>query len=99
LLIPLLIELSPGSKWSTRDRGRPGTIGFKLNLRPRTLAVKAAPSDLNAFAIDKVLFEILEIAEGRSQASPMDFRRRCCIHSLPAAIKINMKLDPRRSIT
>jgi DNA mismatch repair protein MutL len=100
LLIPLLIELSPGQQVEyTRIASDLEAIGFETEpFGPRTLAVKAAPADLNAFAIDKVLFEILEIAEGEMrQAAPMDFRRAMAASiACQAAIKINMRLDPAK---
>ena len=61
----------------------------------RTIAVKAAPAGVGPADIEKLVFEILEIAEGELRKVSMDDLRRGMAASIAcrAAIKINMRLD------
>ena len=61
----------------------------------RTIAVKAAPASVGAADLEKILFEILETAEGELRgASLEDLRRNICASiACRAAIKINTRLD------
>lgn len=100
LLMPILIDLSPGQQVEySRIAGDLDAIGFDTEpFGPRTLAVKAAPADLSPAEIERVLFEILEIAEGElRQVAAADFRRAMAASlACRAAIKINMRLDPAK---
>jgi DNA mismatch repair protein MutL len=60
--------------------------------------VKAAPAGVGAGDIDKVLFEILEIAEREFRSASLDDLRRAMAASIAcrAAIKINMRLEPAK---
>ena len=61
----------------------------------RTIAVKAAPAGVGPAEIEKILFEILEIAESELRSLSLDDIRRNIAASIAcrAAIKVNMKLD------
>ncbi len=61
----------------------------------RTIAVKAAPAGVGPADIEKLVFEILEIAEGELRKVSVDDLRRGMAASIAcrAAIKINMRLD------
>jgi len=87
---PLLILCSSSSprpaSGVARIAGDLEAIGFETEPFARErFAVKAAPSDLNAFAIDKVCSRFSRLRKGRCAASPMDFRRAMLIHSCQAA--------------
>src|SRR5260370_15776413 len=59
------------------------------------MAVKGAPAEVSVSDRDKVIFEILETAEGELRGLSMDDVRRNIAASIAcrAAIKINMRLD------
>jgi hypothetical protein len=61
----------------------------------RTIAVKGAPAGVGPAEIEKLVFEILEIAEGELRKVSLDDLRRAMAASIAcrAAIKINMRLD------
>ena len=61
----------------------------------RTIAVKAAPAGVTPAEIEKLVFEILEIAEEELRRISLDDIRRAIAASIAcrAAIKVNMKLD------
>ncbi|MBV9403785.1 MAG: DNA mismatch repair protein MutL, partial [Acidobacteriaceae bacterium] len=64
----------------------------------RTIAIKAAPAGVGAGDIEKVVFEILEIAEKELRSASLDEVRRnvCATIACRAAIKINTKLEPKK---
>ena len=97
LLLPILLELSAAQQV---EYGRVASdlesIGFEIEpFGPRTLAVKAAPGDVSAAEVEKLLFEILEIAEQEYRNTSIDEIRRQMAASIAcrAAIKINTPLD------
>jgi DNA mismatch repair protein MutL len=61
----------------------------------RTLAIKGAPGGVSPAEIEKLVFEILEMAEGEHSKASLDDLRRGMAASIAcrAAIKINMRLD------
>jgi DNA mismatch repair protein MutL len=65
---------------------------------PRTIAVQAAPAAVAAAEIEKLLFEILEIAEAELRGLSLEDVRRAVAASVAchAAIKVNMPLDQRK---
>jgi DNA mismatch repair protein MutL len=100
LLVPLVIGLSAAQQIEyARIAGELDALGFETEpFGNRTLAVKAAPAGLPAAEIDKVLFEILEIAERELRRASLDDVRRAMAASIAcrAAIKINMRLEPAK---
>jgi DNA mismatch repair protein MutL len=100
LLIPLVVDLSPAQMAEfERVRGELDASGFEAEaFGPRSVAVKAAPAALGAPEIERVIFEILEIADKELRETTVDDLRREMAASIAcrAAIKINTPLDARR---
>ena len=97
LLMPLIIQLTPEQQIDyARIAAELHASGFETEpFGNRTIAVKAAPAAVGAADLEKILFEILEIAETEMRtASLEDLRRNICASiACRAAIKINMRLD------
>jgi DNA mismatch repair protein MutL len=97
LLMPLIVQLTAGQQIEyARIAEELNAIGFETEpFGNRTIAVKAAPAAIGAGDLERVLFEILEIAEGELRGVSIDDLRRGIAASLAcrAAIKINMRLD------
>lgn len=97
LLIPIMLELSaPQQVEFARISAELEMAGFEIEpFGPRTLAVKAAPSDVSIAEVEKVVFEILEIAEQEMRRESFEDIRRNMAASIAcrAAIKINTPLD------
>jgi len=97
LLMPILIELSAAQQIEyARIADELERSGFETEpFGTRTIAVKAAPADVGPADIEKLVFEILEIAEGEMRRASLDDLRRAVAASIAcrAAIKINMRLD------
>jgi DNA mismatch repair protein MutL len=97
LLMPILIELTAGQQIEyAQIAGELDRAGFDSEpFGQRTIAVKAAPAGVGPGDIEKLVFEILEIAEGELRKVSMDDLRRAMAASIAcrAAIKINMRLD------
>lgn len=100
LLMPLVLHLTPSQQF---DYAR---IGDELNAHGfetepfghRTVAIKAAPSGVGAGDVEKIIFEILEVAETELRSASLDEIRRnvCATIACRAAIKINTKLEPKK---
>lgn len=97
LLTPLTIELTPAQQADyDRIAGELDAIGFETEpFGPRVIAVKAAPAAVGAAEVEKLIFEILEIAERELRRVSLDDLRRGIAASIAcrAAIKVNMRLD------
>ena len=100
LLMPMVIELTAGQQIEyDRIAAEMNALGFETEpFGIRTIAVKAAPADVGAGDIERVLFEILEIAEKELRKASLEDLRRGIAASIAcrAAIKINMRLDQRK---
>ena len=100
LLVPLVIGLSAAQQIEyARIAEELDAMGFETEpFGNRTVAVKAAPAGVSAPEIEKVLFEILEIAEQELRRASLDDVRRAMAASIAcrAAIKINMRLEPAK---
>jgi DNA mismatch repair protein MutL len=100
LLVPHVITLSAAQQIEyARIADELNTLGFETEpFGNRTIAVKAAPAGLGQAEIEKVMFEILEIAEKELRKASLDDLRRAMAASIAcrAAIKINMRLDPAK---
>ena len=100
LLIPPVITLSAGQQIEyARIAEELEGLGFETEpFGNRTIAVKSAPAGLAGADIEKVLFEILEIAEQELRKTSLDDLRRSIAASIAcrAAIKINMRLEPEK---
>ena len=97
LLMPLVLQLTAAQQIEyARIAGEMERSGFDTEpFGNRTIAVKAAPAGVGAGDIEKLVFEILEIAEGELRQASLDGLRRGLAASVAcrAAIKINMRLD------
>ena len=97
LLMPLVLELSASQQVEyARIAGELDRAGFDSEpFGNRTIAVKAAPAGVGPGDIERLVFEILEIAEGElRKVSLADLRRAMAAGiACRAAIKINMRLD------
>jgi DNA mismatch repair protein MutL len=100
LLVPLVIGLSAAQQIEyARIAEELDALGFETEpFGNRTVAVKSAPAGVPAAEIEKVLFEILEIAERELRRASLDDVRRSMAASIAcrAAIKINMRLEPAK---
>jgi len=97
LLMPILIELTAGQQIEyAQIAGELERAGFDTEpFGQRTIAVKGAPAGVGPGDIEKLVFEILEIAESELRKVSMGDLRRAMAASIAcrAAIKINMRLD------
>jgi DNA mismatch repair protein MutL len=97
LLMPILLDLTAGQQIEyARIAGELDRSGFDSEpFGVRTIAVKGAPAGVGPAEIEKLVFEILEMAEGEPGKVSLDDLRRGMAASIAcrAAIKINMRLD------
>ncbi len=97
LLMPLILQLTPEQQIDyARIADELHASGFETEpFGNRTIAVKAAPAAVGAADLERILFEILEIAEEEFRGASLDDLRRsiCASIACRAAIKINMRLD------
>ncbi len=97
LLMPMILELTAGQQIEyARIAGELERVGFDSEpFGNRTIAVKAAPAGVGPADVEKLVFEILEIAEDELRRVSVDDLRRSMAASIAcrAAIKINMRLD------
>jgi DNA mismatch repair protein MutL len=97
LLMPLIIQLTAGQQVDyDRIADELNASGFEAEpFGQRTIAVKAAPAGVSPGEIERLVFEILEIAERELRKISMDDVRRAIAASIAcrAAIKVNMRLD------
>ena len=97
LLMPLILDLTPAQQVEY-DRIAGEFAGFGFETEPfgkRAIAVQTAPADLKPAETERVLFEILEIADRELRNATIDELRRGMAASVAcrAAIKINNPLD------
>jgi DNA mismatch repair protein MutL len=97
LLMPLVLQLTPAQQIDyDRVADEMRATGFETEpFGQRTIAVKAAPAGIGAGEIERVVYEILEIAEREFRRASIDDLRRGIAASIAcqAAIKINTRLD------
>ncbi len=97
LLMPILLELTAAQQIEyARIADELDRAGFDSEpFGNRTIAVKGAPAGVGPADIEKLVFEILEIAETELRKVSLDDLRRAMAASIAcrAAIKINMRLD------
>ena len=100
LLMPVILQLTAEQQIEyARIADELNEVGFESEpFGNRTIAVKAAPAAIPPQNLEKVLFEILEIAEGELRGISMDDIRRNIAASIAcrAAIKVNMRLDQQK---
>jgi DNA mismatch repair protein MutL len=97
LLMPLVLQLTPQQQIEyARIADELALMGFETEpFGNRTIAVKAAPAAIGPADLERVMFEVLETAEGEMRGVSLDDIRRAIAASIAcrAAIKINMRLD------
>ncbi len=97
LLMPLVLQLTAGQQIEyARIADELRATGFDTEpFGNRTIAVKAAPAAVGPADLERVIYEILEIAEAELRGRSMDDLRRAVAASIAcrAAIKINTRLD------
>ncbi len=100
LLMPLVLQLTPSQNFEyARIADELNAYGFDTEpFGQRTIAIKAAPAGVGPGDIEKVVFEILEIAESELRSASLDEIRRnlCATIACRAAIKVNMRLEPSK---
>ena len=100
LLLPLIVQLTPEQQIDyARIADELHASGFETEpFGHRTIAIKAAPAAIPATDLEKMLFEILEVAERELRTASLDDMRRgiCASIACRAAIKINTPLDAAR---
>jgi DNA mismatch repair protein MutL len=100
LLMPMVIELTPAQMADyNRIAGEMNATGFETEpFGPRSIAIKAAPAAVLPGEIEKLLFEILEIADAELRGLSLEDVRRGIAASVAcrAAIKINTPLDEHK---
>ena len=97
LLMPLVIPLNVGQEIEyARIASELAAVGFETEpFGQRTLSIKATPAGLSPADAEKVIYEILEIAEQELRRASVEDIRRGVAASVAcrAAIKINHPLD------
>ncbi|HEY7305159.1 MAG TPA: DNA mismatch repair endonuclease MutL [Bryobacteraceae bacterium] len=100
LLMPLVLQLTPAQQFEyARIADELIAGGFETEpFGQRTIAIKAAPANVAVSDIEKIVLEILEIAESELRSASFDEIRRnvCATIACRAAIKINTKLEPQK---
>jgi DNA mismatch repair protein MutL len=100
LLMPLVLQLTLAQQFEyARIADELNAHGFETEpFGQRTVAIKAAPAGVAGSDIEKIVFEILEIAETELRSASLDEIRRnvCATIACRAAIKINTKLEPKK---
>ncbi len=97
LLMPMVIQLTPAQQIDyDRIADELEAMGFETEpFGNRTIAVKGAPAGVGTADIERIVYEILEIADREYRRVSMDDLRRAMAASIAcrAAIKVNMRLD------
>ncbi len=97
LLMPMVIELKPEQQAAFEELAEElAANGFEVEpFGQRTVAVKTAPADVPANAVERLLLEILEVVGQEVRALSLDTLRSKIAASISchAAIKVNMPLD------
>jgi DNA mismatch repair protein MutL len=100
LLMPAILQLTPEQQIEyARIADELHNSGFETEpFGNRTIAVKAAPAAVGQGDLERVIFEILEIAEHELRSVSLSDLRRGIAASIAcrAAIKINTPLDQRK---
>ena len=100
LLLPLIIELTPGQQAVFAEiSGELGLNGFEAEpFGARTIAIKTAPAGLDAAVVERMLVELLDQLEGELQGENLQRARGRIAASIAchAAIKVNMPLQQNK---
>ena len=98
LLMPIIVQLKPEQQVTFQSiADELAENGFEVEpFGLRTVAIKAAPADLPAEEVEKLMVEILDGASPENAALSLDELRGRITASISchAAIKVNMALEP-----
>jgi DNA mismatch repair protein MutL len=100
LLMPIIVQLKPEQQVTFQSiADELAENGFEVEpFGQRTVAIKAAPADLPAEEVEKLMVEILDGASPENAALSLDELRGRITASISchAAIKVNMALEPSK---
>ncbi|MDQ2841878.1 MAG: DNA mismatch repair endonuclease MutL [Acidobacteriota bacterium] len=100
LLMPVVLQLTPAQQFEyARIADELNLHGFETEpFGQRTIAIKASPAGIGPADVERIVFEILEVAESELRSASLDEIRRsvCATIACRAAIKINTKLEPKK---
>jgi DNA mismatch repair protein MutL len=100
LLMPIIVQLKPEQQVTFQAIAQElAENGFEVEpFGQRTVAIKAAPADLPAEEVEKLMVEILDGASPENAALSLDELRGRITASISchAAIKVNMPLEPSK---
>ncbi|HLH04625.1 MAG TPA: DNA mismatch repair endonuclease MutL [Bryobacteraceae bacterium] len=100
LLMPIVLQLTPSQQFEyARIADELNQYGFETEpFGQRTIAIKAAPAGIKSADIERVLVEILEVAENELRSASLEEIRRNVSATIAcrAAIKINTRLEPQK---
>ncbi len=100
LLMPIIVQLKPEQQVTYQViADELAANGFEVEpFGQRTVAIKAAPADLPAGEVEKLMIEILEGASQDAAAISLDdlHGRIAASISCHAAVKVNMALEPSK---
>jgi DNA mismatch repair protein MutL len=100
LLMPMVLELTPAQHFEyARIADELNAHGFETEpFGKRTIAIQAAPAAVAPGDIERIVYEILEIAERELRSASLEEIRRnvCATIACRAAIKINTPLDGKK---
>ena len=100
LLMPIIVQLKPEQQVTYQAiADELAENGFEVEpFGQRTVAIKAAPADLPAEEVEKLMVEILDGASPENAALSLDELRGRITASISchAAIKVNMPLEPSK---
>ena len=100
LLLPAVLQLTPAQQFEyARIAEEMHLYGFETEpFGHRTVAIKAAPAGVGSSDIEKIVFEILEVAETELRSASLEEVRRSVSATIAcrAAIKINTRLEPTK---
>lgn len=97
LLMPIVLSVTAAQQIQYARIGEElSAVGFETEpFGHRTIAVKSVPAGIGTADVEKLLFEILDVAENELRHTSLEELRRAIAASLAcrAAIKINTRLD------
>ncbi len=100
LLMPVVLQLTPAQQFEyARIAEELNRYGFETEpFGQRTVAIKASPAGVGSSDVEKIVLEILEVAESELRSASLDEIRRnvCATIACRAAIKINTRLEPKK---
>ncbi len=98
--MPVVVQLTPSQQFEyARIADELNLHGFETEpFGQRTIAIKATPAGVGPGDVERIVFEILEVAENELRSASLEEIRRnvCATIACRAAIKVNTKLEPKK---